>query len=303
MKAYFIVSCLLAISTIFANSAKQADFYQNEDETNNLFQRYLGNCHTNALVNQPVYSWTGFQGNYPSASDVIILDLDPPSSMPVNDVAEQILYGNADVVHLKNIPTNIASQLYELLQQQYAHFIHVPIQEKGLFIASKYPLKDAEVTQVMQEDAPCKNLLSFTVLNRDIYTCVCTSDLSIRVVSSNDNEDPTIIPVLLVDMPGILTIVKQELSPFQFAERRDLFPIEPFEIIPISRRGGNNEDKGGGYGGGRVDVKITPDKTEWSASAFGGYVDDRGNYIEVEVRKHEDGSSSASAEAGHDKDK
>lgn len=73
------------------------------------------------------------------------------------------------------------------------------------------------------------------------------------------------------------------------------------ETIPVTRRGGDNDDKGGSYGGARVDIEFGPGGPEWSASAYGGYEDERGNYVEVEVRRNEDGRTTASAETGHDK--
>lgn len=75
-------------------------------------------------------------------------------------------------------------------------------------------------------------------------------------------------------------------------------------MLPLhNRRGGDNDDRGSGYVGGRVEVEFGPGGPEWSASAFGEYEDDRGNYAEVEVRRNEDGITSASAEGGHDKNK
>lgn len=302
MKAYFIISCLLAISTTFANPAKQANAYLIQGENVPLFQRYLTKCREDNLVNQPVHLRNACREMNPSSNDMIILNLDPPSTMQINDIAERILYGDADVVYLRNTSTNTASYLYELLQQHYTHFIHVPYQEKGLFVASKYPLKHAEVMRIKQENVSYKDVLKFAILEDDICARVCTSDLSIQIVNSNSTDDNTITPILLVDVPGTFSIVKQgkqRFLPFQLAEKAD--SMETFEIVPVKE--GKIADNGGGYGGGRVDVKFGPDGPEWSASAFGGYEDDRGNYVEVEVRRDAEGNTSASAEAGHDKDK
>jgi hypothetical protein len=306
MKAYFTVSCLLTISTIFANPAKQAEVYLIEDETVSLFQRYLTNCRKHNMANQPVYLRNACREKNPSSNDVFILNLDPPSTMQINDIVERILYGDADVVHLRNISTNTASHLYELLQKNYTHFIHVPCQEKGLFVASKYLLKQAEVTRIEQENASYKDVLKFAIHEDNICARVGISDLSIQVVNSSGSDDNTTTPILLVDVPGTLTVVKQQREQFfqlQLEERIDLLATETFEIIPVRRGGGDNDDSGGAYGGGRVDVEFGPGGPEWSASAFGGYEDDQGNYVEVEVRRNEDGKTSASVEGGHDKDK
>ncbi len=303
MKAYFTVSCLFAISTIFANPVQQAEAYLIEDETAPLFQRYLTKCRKNNMANQPVYLRNGYREKNPCFSDTIILNLDLPPTMQINDVAERILYGDADVVHLRNISTNSAPHLYELLKQDYTHFIHIPCQEKGLFVASKYPLKQAEVIRTEQENAYYKDILKFTIHEDNICTaCIDTNDLSIQVNSSG-NDNNTMTPILLVDVPGTLTVIKQQFSPFQSAERVDQLATEMFEILPVNRGREDNDDRGGAYGGGRVDIEFGPGGPEWSASAFGGYEDDRGNYAEVEVRRNESGTTSVGAEAGHDKDK
>ena len=52
MKAYFTVSCLLIISTTFANSAKQAEAYPIEDETVSFFQHYLTKCRKHKITDQ-----------------------------------------------------------------------------------------------------------------------------------------------------------------------------------------------------------------------------------------------------------
>ena len=305
MKGYFTVSCLFAISIAFANPGKQAKAYLIEGDTVPLFQRCLRTCHENNLVNQPVYLRNACQEKSPSCNDMIILNLDPPYTMRINDIAERILYADADVVHLRNTSTNTASHLYELLQQHYTHFIHVPCQGQGVFVANKHPLKHAEVIRIIHEDISYKDVLKFAILEDDICASVCTNDLSIQIVNPNSIDDSTITPILLVDVPATFSVVKQakqQFSPFQLAERVDLFDRETFEIVPV-RRGGDTNDKAGGYGGGRIDIEFGPGGTEWRASAFGGYEDNRGNYIELEVRRNEEGNTSASAEAGYDKDK
>ena len=307
MKAYFTVSGLLAISTIFANPAKQTEAYLVEDETAPVFQRYLTKCRKHNIANQPVYLRSACRDKNLSSNDMIILSLDPPSTMQINDIAERILYGDADVVHLRNTSTNTASHLYELLQKNYTHFIHVPCQEKGVFVASKYPLKQAEITRIEQENASYKDILKFKI-HEDSICCACigTNDLSIQVVNSDGGDDNAKTPILLVDIPGTLTVIKQEkqqFSSFQLAERVDLLATETFEIVPVRRGEGDNDDRGGGYVEGRVDVKVGPNGSEWSASVSGGYEDDRGNYAEVEVGTNDKGETTYSGKAGYDNDK
>jgi len=84
--------------------------------------------------------------------------------------------------------------------------------------------------------------------------------------------------------------------------------MEAFEIIQV-RRGGNddrrgsNNDRGSGYVEGRIDVKVGPYGSEWSASMRGGYEDERGNYADVEVKKNDQGETLYSGSAGCDNKK
>lgn len=238
----------------------------------------------------------------PSSNDMIILNLDPPSTMQISDIAERILYGDADVVHLRNTSTNAASHLYELLQKNYTHFIHVPSQEKGVFVASKYPLRKAEVTRIEQENASYNDVLEFVIHEGNICCArVSTSDLSIQVVNSSGSDDNTTTSILLVDVPGSFTVLKQQrgqFSSFQSEERIALLGSETFEIIPVRRR--DNDDRGSGYVEGSVDVKVGPKGTEWKASVRGGCEDDRGNYAEVEVGKNDKGETTYSGRSGYD---
>lgn len=116
--------------------------------------------------------------------------------------------------------------------------------------------------------------------------------------------------VLLGDVPGTFTVIKQAKQQFslsQLAERADLLAGETFDIVPVRRGGGggdrDNDDRGGSYYGGKVGVDIGPGGTEWNASAYAGYEDNRGNFAEAEVRRNESGRTSASVEVGHEKEK
>jgi hypothetical protein len=292
------------MSTAFANSANHAENYLVEDISVPLFQRYLAKCHRHDMANQPVYLRNIRRETNPPSDNTIILNLDFPSTIRIKDVADRILYADADIVHLRNTSTGTASHLYELLKEDYSHFIHLPYKEKGVFVASKYPLRDAEVTRVDNGNASYRDILRFTIHEDSICsTCAEANDLSIQNINSNDN-DKTEIPILLVDLPGTFSVLKPQknrLSSNQLGEKACHVATEVFEILSIQKREGN--DKGGGYGGGRIDVTFGPDGADWSASLFGGYEDENGNYVEAELKRNDDGTTSAGAEAGHDKDK
>ena len=312
MKAFFTISCLLTISTTFASPAKHAEPYLIEDEVAPLFQRYLRKCQKHNMTNQPVYLRNACREKKSFSSDITILSLDLPSTIQINDIAERILYGDADVVHLRNISANTASHLYELLQKNYTHYIYVPNQERGLFVASKYPLSQAIVTE-SEDNTFSGEKLDFII--HETGSCcarISLNDLSVQIINSEGSDQNITTPILLVGLPGTLSVIKtqrQQFSSFHLEERMNLLNAETFEILPIRKggrdndRGDGNDNRGGGYAGGRIDVEFGPGGPDWSASAFGGYEDGRGNYAEVEVRRNENGTTSASAEAGHENDK
>jgi hypothetical protein len=301
MKAYFTISCLLAINTIIANPAKQVEAYLTEDETAPLFQRYLTTCCKHNMVNQPVYLRNACREKEPTFTEMTILDA--PSIMQIEAVAERVLYGDADVVHLADISSQKASCLYEMLQDTYSHFIHVPRKDRGEFIASKYPLSQVEITQYEQENAMREEVLEFAIHGANMHrACLSLNDSSIRLVNSNDSAETA---VLFGDLPVALTVVKQHFSPFQNAQNIDLIAKDTFNIVPVRRGEGgrDNNDRSGPYCEGSIDFKNGPNGTEWSVSARGGYEDDKGNYVEGQVSRNDKGETSGSARAGHDQDK
>ncbi|MBI3236757.1 MAG: hypothetical protein HYZ48_03525 [Chlamydiales bacterium] len=152
MQAYFTLSCLLVTSTVFTVQLQQeAACLIAKNENAPLFQRYLAFCRTQNRIDQPVYLRSTSRPKTPSFTDLTIFGLELPLIMQVRDVAERILYGDADVVYLTNVSTQTASHLYEQLEHTYSHFVHVPSYGKGLFIASKYSLSQVEVTLTEQE--------------------------------------------------------------------------------------------------------------------------------------------------------
>ncbi len=307
MKAYFTVSCMLALSTVFANPGQQDEINLISNEIAPVFQRYLAKCRKHNMINQPVHLRNASREKSLSSGDITLLNLDLPSTMQINAIAEYVLYGDADVVHLKNTSTTTASHLYELLQNNYSHFIHVPSQEKGFFIASKYPLSQAGITRIEKDKVLSEDLLEFVIHDENYRARVGSNDLSIEVGNPNQN---TTMSVLLGEVPGTFTAIKQAKQQFslsQLAERTDLLAGETFEIIPVRRGGGggdkDNDDRGGGYYGGKVGMDIGPGGAEWNASFYAGYEDNRGNFAEAEVRRNESGRTSATVEAGHEKEK
>lgn len=307
MKNCFTFSCFLIINTVFASSAGQPGTHLVEENTAPLFQRYFEKCRKHNVENPPVYLRSFCQEKKTLSNDMTILNLDLPPKMQINDIVDRILYGDADVLYLRNTSTNMALHLYELLQKNYTHFIHVPYQSKGIFIISKYPLRKIAVTRMKQKNDLQKDILEFAIQeDTGFHARVSTSDLSIQVVIPDKFDDNITTPILLFDMHGTLTVVKQrnqESSLIQSASRVDLLNTEVFEILPVRRSGRGNDDREGNYMEGRIDGKIGPNGMEWSASVRGGYEDDRGNYAEVEIGKNDRGETFYSGRAGHDSDK
>ena len=74
---------------------------------------------------QPVHLRNARQEKEPAFTEMTILDVS--SVMQIEAIAERVLYGDADVVHLAYISPQKAFRLYEILQDAYSHFIHVPM--------------------------------------------------------------------------------------------------------------------------------------------------------------------------------
>lgn len=297
MKLNFSFSFLFAVSTLFISSAQHLI----AEEGDSLFQSYLAACQPENTENQPVHLRNACREKEPAFTEMTILDV--PSIMQIEAIAERVLYGDADVVHLANISSQKASRLYEMLQHIYSHFIHVPNKGRGEFIASKYPLSQVEITQYEQENAIRKEVLEFAIHGANMHrACISLHDSSIQLVNSNDTTEAT---VFLGDLPAALTVVKQQFSPFQNAQKINLIAKDTFDIVPV-RRGEedrDHNDRSGPYCEGRIDFKSGPNGTEWSVSGRAGYEDEGGNYVEGQVSRNDQGETCASAKAGHDKDK
>ncbi len=297
MKGHFAISCMLAATLTISSGQLFAN------ETTSLFQRYLATSEVQDIEDQPVYLRNSSREKAPSYTDLTILNVDLPSIMKIQDVAERVLYGDADVVHLRNISAQSASHLYENLKQNYAHFIHVPNKDSGMFIASKYPLSEAAVSQLDQEE------LEFVIQGANrFHTRVRSHDVSMQVSSSNEKDDNTTSSILLADLPVTLTVVKQQFSPLQIVQRADQIATDTFHILPVRDRdrdrGGKDNDRGGGYYEARVDVGVDSEgNVSWSASGHAGYQDGRGNYVEGDVRTNDRGESNYGVGYGNDKDR
>jgi hypothetical protein len=273
----------------------------NAEESGSCFQDCLAVCQLKNTEDQPIHLRNVCREKEPIFTEMTILDVS--SIMQIEAIAERVLYGDADVLHLANISSQKASHLYEMLQHTYSHFIHVPSQGRGEFIASKYPLSQVEIAQYEQENGMRKEMLEFSIHGANTHQArIILCDSSIQLISDNDTAETT---VLLGDLPATLTVVKQQFSLFQSAQKVGLIGENTFDIVPIRRGegGGDHNDRSGPYCEGRIDFKTGPDGTEWSVSGRAGYEDERGNYVEGEVSRNDKGETSGSAKTGHDKDK
>lgn len=271
MKTLFILPYLLVTSTIFATHDLQEEAYVlAKDETESLFQCYLATCLMQNKLNQPVYLRNALPQKAPSFVDITILNLELPFKLQAYDIAERILYQDPDVLHLTNLSTQTVSHLYEMIGHYYTDFIYipkVPEQAKGTFIASKYPISEAEMTWIEKGDTSYKNSLEFVIHGIYNYNaCISSNDLSIQIVNSNDRDDHTTTSILLGDLPGTLTVVKQEFSllHLQNIQKTDSIAEEGFQFLPIRHREGgrDNDDKSRSFVEGSLDFKTGPNGDE-----------------------------------------
>jgi endonuclease/exonuclease/phosphatase family metal-dependent hydrolase len=141
------------------------------------FQRYIANRFINNGSNEPVYLHGSSEEKSNSARDLTILNL-KSGFLPegqASDLARTILSENADVVCIQDV-----YDLYEVLQDDYAHFIYAPssaildLQEPhhdgGLLIASKYQLEQAQFN-LLQADANNLNegFFDFAIKNESTW--------------------------------------------------------------------------------------------------------------------------------------
>jgi hypothetical protein len=188
---------------------------------------------------------------YANDDDMIILDLNSPSDMPLKHIAKRILYADADIVCLRSLSKGKAKYLWELLESNYGFFIRTPPDEPRLIVFIKnsvnvYPSSFLNLSEPEKEkNAP--DVLTLVI--REDYREDCSirigiNDSSIQVVNAPDNH--TTLPILFANIPGTLTIIKQirgstpqyfGLPPLQFFERADLRPGNKFEIHPRQKRG------------------------------------------------------------------
>lgn len=262
-----------------------------------LFQSYLA-AYTES---QPVLLRNHSQEKAPLFTDMTILHLDVPSRMQIETVADRVLYADVDVIHLTHVSTHDASGLYQRLQETYAHFIYIPTKEQGILIASKYPLSQAETSASQEAHAPSKGYLEFSIQGANLYQATVGSNDAPMTVDAMDHEESSTTQLLLVDMPGTLTVVKQQFSPCRSRHNARLLAAETFQIIPIKDKGNSNNDKGGYKG--EVEIEYSwggKDGGHWAGGVRAEAHDSRGNYVEAEVKQNDRGEGSANARAGHE---
>ncbi len=86
-----------------------------------------------------------------SVINLHILNFESCLRVPASLLAELILSQDADVICIQDMDTHYTHGLYELLLGSYAHFLYMnPSSKKysssldGFFIASKYPMENAQ---------------------------------------------------------------------------------------------------------------------------------------------------------------
>lgn len=104
-----------------------------------------------------------------------ILNLESCLKIPADFLAELILSQDADVVCIQDIDTHYADDLYALLLEGYAHFLYMnPSSKKyfdssldGFFIASKYPMENAQFNPFKDPEKEGEGCLDFIIKNKN----------------------------------------------------------------------------------------------------------------------------------------
>lgn len=265
-----------------------------------LFQSYLASYHN--TESPPFLLRNHSQEKIPLFTEMTILHLDVPPLGQIETLADRVLYADADVIHLTHISTHTANILYQFLQETYNHFICIPNKEQGMLIASKYPLSQVEISSFQETSTSRKNCLEFSIESANpCKATVCSNDAPM-IIDLIDKKESSTIPLVIIDMPGTLTVVAQEFSPCRQKHQPKLLAAETFQIIPIKDKGKSNSGEKGGYKG-EIDVGYSwggKDGGHWEGSARFEAHDHHGNYVEAEVRQNEKGEGSANARAGHE---
>lgn len=298
MKATLTFSCLLAVTTTFANSNE----FSIIDKSASLFQQYLAVCEQEGAENQPVHLRSASREKEPCFTEMTILDLDVYSGMSNVMVAECVLCAETDIVHLANISISQASHLYQMLEGVYSHFIHVPSREGGVFIASKYPLSQTE-SFIGEGNGRDKEKLHFAIHGANTYyASIDSKSFSMQVINLDATEESSTTSILIGEAFATLTVIKQQFSLSRQMKRPDLLAAEMFEIVPVKHKGEQSDDRGG-Y---KAEVEVGrswggKDGGHWEGSARLEAHDGRGNYVEAEVNQNDKGEGPVSARGGYEK--
>lgn len=103
-----------------------------------------------------------------SVIDLHILNLESCLNIPAEFLAKLILSQNADVVCIQDMDTDYAHDLYELLQNTYAYFLHNSFPTLHRFlIASKHPMKNAQFNP-FKDQKNNEGCLDFIIKNKSM---------------------------------------------------------------------------------------------------------------------------------------
>lgn len=140
-----------------------------QDPELNPFQSYLANCFIEGVSAEKNEDET----------DLYVLNLESFLESSASTLAKTILSQEADVICIQKMSTDCAYDLYELLQDTYAHFLYMlpanptlafqkyhPI--NGLLIASKYPIENVQFHPFNTDQKDNEGCLDFVITNKDI---------------------------------------------------------------------------------------------------------------------------------------
>jgi hypothetical protein len=305
MKARAIFSCLFAMNTIFAISPNDEELHVIADETGSPFQHCLALYAKENLKERPVYLRSSAREKQTFFTDITILDLDLSSTTNIDEIMTDIFYSDFDVIHLTNISTEQAMYLLEMLEKNYAHFIHVPTVGKDSLVVSKYSLSQAAITKITRDNDGSLEMLDFFIHGANTHHArIYLGDSLTQIINSNvENDDKAKSCIILADLPCTLTIIHQQYSPLRSLYRAGLLANETFQILPIRNRdGGGKDDDRGGYSaeievGGKFGGRDGP---SWEAGINFEAYDGHGNYFEADIKQNDKGEGTWNARAGHE---
>lgn len=205
------------------------------------------------------------------------LHLDLSSEVQLEDVLEYLESPLTDMMQIKGISEDLLPALQEALSYCYDYVVLVPQLNENMLFASKYP----HYAWIDEDD-----------LNKETCLEVMMQQPVTYVIRSSLHRRRQYEPKQPVALQPVVLGVWMQMNPYDQKSRE--------EYVFIKNQGGGSQESGGGYVGGRIDIKIGPD-IDWSASIQGGYEDQRGNYAEIEVEHNNKGETNIGIEAGHEK--